>query len=128
MSRLVSLMRATSVLSRPASGNFQGRLVIASRMGQPRVLGTNFAHRWPVVRPSAANFQHSKNENANHDQNENEGEGCVNVVVEHNLAHLINILCWRQHLPFGERRAEKTGMRQEADRRVAVEYLLQAGR
>src|SRR6516164_3809256 len=128
MSRLVSLMRATSVLSRLASGSFQGRLVIPSRMSHSRLLGANFAHGWPIVRPSLANLQQSENKNANHDQNENEGEGCVNVVVEHDLAHLINILCWRQHLSFGERRAEKTGMRQEADRRVAVEYLLQAGR
>ena len=101
MSLLVSLIRETSSLSRLAAGGFHGRLKIVSRMGHSRPLGAGFTHAWPVVRTGPANFQQTKNQNGKHDQNENEGETRIDVVVEHNLAHLIGVLRRCQHLAFG---------------------------
>src|SRR6516165_2423921 len=127
MSRLVSLMRDSSVVSPLATGRLQGSSVIALRMDYSRLLGADLADGRPVVCSGPANFQQTENENADHDQNEYEGQRCVDVVVEHDLTHLSNVLRGREQFTFGERCAETTGVRQEADRRVAVEHLLQAG-
>src|SRR5580692_2388886 len=127
ISRLVSLMRETSVLSLLAVGGLHGRLVIGSRMGHSRLLSADFAHSRSVLCAGPANFQQTKDENGNYDQNEGEGEGRVDVVIEHDLAHLTDVLRRCEHFAFRERGPETTGVRQEANRRVVMEHLLQTG-
>src|SRR5579863_8629160 len=118
INRLVSLIRETSVLSLLGAGGLHGRSVIESRMGHSCLLSTDFTHGRSVVCSRPPNFQDAKDENGYHDKNKSEGKRRIDVIIEHDLAHLTDVLCRRKQLAFRERGPEPIGVRQEANRRV----------